>query len=167
MGNGSNRLSRKEAWPFYRTISGVRRCWELEKPKGPDGRVRSQSSLKVLTSREAGGPVHALSDRRTSGQDGHARRGRARILNTSQAPPPHSTVEELWSSEKEQSETGRADSPSPLAQSSMIPKTGKTRSCQRDCSLAQLISSSGGWQPLDGGRDTRCVGPKMQTERFY
>jgi len=26
---------RKEAWPFYRTISGVRLCWELEEPKGP------------------------------------------------------------------------------------------------------------------------------------
>ena len=24
---------RKEAWPFYRTISGVRLCWELEEPK--------------------------------------------------------------------------------------------------------------------------------------
>ena len=26
---------RKEAWPFYTTISGVRLCWELEEPKGP------------------------------------------------------------------------------------------------------------------------------------
>ena len=26
---------RKEAWPFYRTISGVRLCWELEEPQGP------------------------------------------------------------------------------------------------------------------------------------
>ena len=26
---------RKEAWSFYRTISGVRLCWELEEPKGP------------------------------------------------------------------------------------------------------------------------------------
>ena len=26
---------RKEAWPFYRTSSGVRLCWELEEPKGP------------------------------------------------------------------------------------------------------------------------------------
>jgi len=24
-----------EAWPFYRTIPGVRLCWELEEPKGP------------------------------------------------------------------------------------------------------------------------------------
>ena len=28
---------RKEAWPFYRTSSGVRLCWELEEPKGPEG----------------------------------------------------------------------------------------------------------------------------------
>jgi hypothetical protein len=27
-----------EAWPFYRTISGVRLCWELEEPDGPKGR---------------------------------------------------------------------------------------------------------------------------------
>ena len=26
---------RKEAWPFCRTISGVRPCWELEEPEGP------------------------------------------------------------------------------------------------------------------------------------
>ena len=30
-------MVRKEAWPFYRTISGVRLCWELEEPKGPEG----------------------------------------------------------------------------------------------------------------------------------
>ena len=30
-------MIRKEAWPFYRTISGVRLCWELEEPKGPKG----------------------------------------------------------------------------------------------------------------------------------
>ena len=28
---------RKEAWLFYRTIFGVRLCWELEEPKGPKG----------------------------------------------------------------------------------------------------------------------------------
>ena len=28
---------RKEAWSFYRTISGVRLCWELEEPRGPKG----------------------------------------------------------------------------------------------------------------------------------
>ena len=27
----------KEAWSFYRTISGVHLCWELEEPKGPKG----------------------------------------------------------------------------------------------------------------------------------
>jgi len=27
----------QEAWPFDRTISGVRLCWELEEPKGPKG----------------------------------------------------------------------------------------------------------------------------------
>jgi len=30
---------RKEAWPFYRTISVVRLCWELEEPKGPKGTI--------------------------------------------------------------------------------------------------------------------------------
>ena len=28
-------MIRTEAWSFYRTISGVRLCWELEEPKGP------------------------------------------------------------------------------------------------------------------------------------
>jgi len=28
---------RKEAWPFYRTISGVCLCWELEEPTGSKG----------------------------------------------------------------------------------------------------------------------------------
>ena len=32
---GGPDATRKEAWPFYRTISGVRLCWELEEPKGP------------------------------------------------------------------------------------------------------------------------------------
>ena len=27
-------MIRKEAWSFYRTISGVLLCWELEEPKG-------------------------------------------------------------------------------------------------------------------------------------
>ena len=34
---GGPDVIRKEAWPFYRTISGVRLCWELEEPKGPTG----------------------------------------------------------------------------------------------------------------------------------
>jgi hypothetical protein len=31
---------RKEARSFYRTISGVRLCWELEEPKGPNTLLR-------------------------------------------------------------------------------------------------------------------------------
>ena len=36
LGKGSD-VIRKEAWCFYRTISGVRLCWELEEPKGSKG----------------------------------------------------------------------------------------------------------------------------------
>ena len=32
-------LIRKKAWSFYRTIPGVRLCWELEERKGPKIRV--------------------------------------------------------------------------------------------------------------------------------
>jgi len=32
---GGPDANRKEAWPFYRTISDVRLCWELEEPNGP------------------------------------------------------------------------------------------------------------------------------------
>ena len=32
---GGPDVIRKEAWSFYRTISGVRLCWELEEPQGP------------------------------------------------------------------------------------------------------------------------------------
>ena len=39
---------RKEAWPFYRTISGVRLCWELEEPKGPKGDVFACDSVQKL-----------------------------------------------------------------------------------------------------------------------
>ena len=35
-------MIRKEAWPFYRTISGVRLYWVLEQPKGPKGLWRSE-----------------------------------------------------------------------------------------------------------------------------
>ena len=35
--SGGPDVIRKEAWSFYRTISGVRLCWELEEPKGPKG----------------------------------------------------------------------------------------------------------------------------------
>ena len=30
-------MIRKEAWPFYRTMSGVRLSWELEEPHGTKG----------------------------------------------------------------------------------------------------------------------------------
>ena len=33
-------MIRKEAWSFYRTIFGVRLCWELEEPKGPNKQTR-------------------------------------------------------------------------------------------------------------------------------
>jgi len=36
---GGADVIRKEAWSFYRTISGVRLCWELEEPQGPEGPV--------------------------------------------------------------------------------------------------------------------------------
>ena len=36
---------RKQAWPFYRTISGVRLCWELEEPEGP----KDSNLVAVLT----------------------------------------------------------------------------------------------------------------------
>ena len=32
---GGPDVIRAEAWSLYRTISGVRLCWELEEPKGP------------------------------------------------------------------------------------------------------------------------------------
>ena len=34
---GGHRVIRTEAWPFYRTVSGVRIYWVLEEPKGPKG----------------------------------------------------------------------------------------------------------------------------------
>jgi len=45
---------RKEAWPFYRTISGVRLCWELEEPKGPNGPCTPSTEASLLTKRERG-----------------------------------------------------------------------------------------------------------------
>ena len=32
---GGPDVIQKQAWPFYRTISGARLCWELEESKGP------------------------------------------------------------------------------------------------------------------------------------
>ena len=37
---------RKEAWPFYRTISSVRLCWELEEPKGPKGTLEKWVQIR-------------------------------------------------------------------------------------------------------------------------
>ena len=45
---------RKEAWPGYRTISGVRLCWELEEPKGPKECRGQVIDLQVLKSCESG-----------------------------------------------------------------------------------------------------------------
>ena len=36
---GGPDVIRKEAWSFYRTISGVRLCWQLEEREGPKGLV--------------------------------------------------------------------------------------------------------------------------------
>ena len=41
-------MIRKEAWPFYRTISGVRLCWELEEPKGPTGAFPDSALARLL-----------------------------------------------------------------------------------------------------------------------
>ena len=38
---------RKEAWSFYRTISGVRLCWELEEPKGPKVSTETPVEMSV------------------------------------------------------------------------------------------------------------------------
>ena len=59
---------RKEAWPFYRTCSGVRLYWELEEPKGPKGEVArcystpqpsSQATVPVLAGEPRGRPTEA------------------------------------------------------------------------------------------------------------
>ena len=47
-------MIRKEAWPFYRPISGVLLCWELEELKGPNG----VHLLAVL--RQVAGPSEGL-----------------------------------------------------------------------------------------------------------
>ena len=40
---GGPDVIRKEAWCFYRTISGVRLCWELEEAKGPKERAPART----------------------------------------------------------------------------------------------------------------------------
>ena len=44
---GGSDVIRKEALPFYRTLSGVRLCWELEEPKGHKGRGASCSQVYI------------------------------------------------------------------------------------------------------------------------
>ena len=53
---------RKEAWSFYRTISGVRLCSELEKPKGPKGPM-VKGSHRGAEGRPRGCHAHATSCR--------------------------------------------------------------------------------------------------------
>ena len=36
---GCINVIRREAWSYYRTISGVRLCWVLEEPQGPKGPI--------------------------------------------------------------------------------------------------------------------------------
>eukprot|EP00290_Baffinella_frigidus_P009428 CAMPEP_0180138880 /NCGR_PEP_ID=MMETSP0986-20121125/13179_1 /TAXON_ID=697907 /ORGANISM="non described non described, Strain CCMP2293" /LENGTH=98 /DNA_ID=CAMNT_0022080833 /DNA_START=132 /DNA_END=428 /DNA_ORIENTATION=+ len=47
---GGPDLIRKEAWPFCRITSGVRLCWELEEPKGPNASA-ANSMLWMLMQR--------------------------------------------------------------------------------------------------------------------
>ena len=44
-------MIRTEAWSFYRTISGVRLCWELEELKGPKGCKVTLRKVTLLKSR--------------------------------------------------------------------------------------------------------------------
>ena len=55
-------MIRKEAWPFYRTTSGVRLCWELEEPKGPKKAPFKApvSPSTLLTSVHWGKPLHVF-----------------------------------------------------------------------------------------------------------
>jgi len=42
--DGGPDVIRKEVWPFYRIISGVRLCWELAEPNGPKGEARGPAA---------------------------------------------------------------------------------------------------------------------------
>ena len=46
---GGPDVIRKEAWPFDRTISGVRLWWELEEPEGLPGRTRPRRASRKNT----------------------------------------------------------------------------------------------------------------------
>ena len=53
-------MIRKESWPFYRTKSGVRLCWELEKLKGPKGPAKEEKTQGVLVRGHAGLVINKL-----------------------------------------------------------------------------------------------------------
>ena len=54
---------RKEAWIFYRTVYGVRLCWELEEPKGPKRPRNIRARPRKAQSGSAGvGKVCALGE---------------------------------------------------------------------------------------------------------
>ena len=61
---GEPDVIRKEAWSFYRTSSGVRLCWELEEPKGPNG-LNYGWSLAVPGGRPEQGQTGLLPSRLT------------------------------------------------------------------------------------------------------
>ena len=65
-------MNRKEAWSFDRIISGVRLCWELEKPEGHKGPTKAPvtclSPFTLLTSVHWGKPLHVFGDFRTLGE---------------------------------------------------------------------------------------------------
>ena len=48
LGAGTHDVIRKEAWLFCRTSSGVRLCWELEEPTGPQGRYPTRVLSREL-----------------------------------------------------------------------------------------------------------------------
>ena len=62
----------KEAWPFYRTISGVRLSWKLEEPKGP----KTESKNAFLCSPFYGRACRwaMLGELKPKGPKGHCRR---------------------------------------------------------------------------------------------
>ena len=49
---GGPDVIRKEAWSFYRTISGVRLCWELEEPEGPKGGSAAEHQRIAISEEE-------------------------------------------------------------------------------------------------------------------
>ena len=65
---GGPDVIRKEAWPCYRTISGVRLCWELEEPKGTKaGGELSKLGRRQQPKRE-GASLHHIVDVEASSQ---------------------------------------------------------------------------------------------------